>query len=246
MIKGISHCALTYNGILLDTEIKDYMTINVEGRQLIAPNLNIKEVPGRNGDVPISQQYPARDIIVHFLISASRNYLFLEKIKKLTEILQSYDDVVFKFADEDGFRVGRLSSIDDPPYDSNVGMGKFIIHCGDPFLYRELKKSSGIIPRLQFRKYPVKIEAIKATLPATNKVVIRNVTRGTQIILNGIFNTNDELIIKKDSITVNGENKMMWLDFVESEYQHFEVYSEDEITITPNATFNIEFRERVL
>lgn len=240
-----SHCALTYNNVLMDASIKGYMTINVEGRQLIAPNIKNVDVPGRNGDVVLSQQYPARDIIVHFLLQERNNYYFLERIKELTHYLHTDIDVPFGFEDEDGVRFGRLANIDDPPYDSNVGIGKFTIHCQDPFLYKELKTSSGVIPKLNYKKYPIKIESINITTTATNKVVIKNETRGTNIVLNGTFNNGDNLVVSKDNITVNNQNRMNWLDFVESEYQHFQAYAEDVISVNAG-TLEINYRERIL
>ena len=244
-MKSISHCAITFDGILLDAELKDFMTINVEGRQLISKNLETKKIQGRDGDIVLNGQYPSRDITVHFLIKDRNNFMFLEQIKKLTEILETQGEVEFSFADEDGYRKGIVSNVNDPPHDSNVGVGSFTIHCQDPFLYRELRTTNNSIPRLQFKKYDVKIEEIKINIVPTQKIVIKNETRGTKIILNDNF-SDGILIIKKDSITVNGQNKMMCLDFVESDYQNFKLFSGDNVSISPEMNFEIKFRERVL
>lgn len=243
-MRELSHCALTFDGHLLDEEIESFMTVNVEGRQLLSPNLDIVNVPGRNGDVILGGTYPAREITIHFMISDYRNAYFLEKIRRLNEILYTDKEVEFKFNDEDGYRIGRLSATDDPAYDSNVGFGKFTIHCADPFLYGHLRKSKGKIDRLKLKKYSVKIEEIKITASATQKLVITNKNKGTKIILNGDFNSGDEVIITKDKITVNGQNRMYWLDFVNSDYQNFELYSEDELMVSPSANFEISYRER--
>lgn len=245
MTNAISHCAITFNNHLLDAELKDFMTVNVEGRQLISKNLDTKKIPGRYGDIVLNGQYPARDITVHFLIRDKNNLMFLEQIKRLTEILHTEEEIKFSFADEDGFRKGIVSKVNDPPYDSNVGIGSFTIHCSDPFLYRELRNTKDVIPHLTHKKYDVKVEEIKVNLVSTKKIVIRNETRGTKIILNDNF-TSGNLVIKKDSITVNGQNKMMCLDFVESDYQNFKLFSGDKISVSPNMEFEIKFRERVL
>lgn len=243
-MRELSHCALKFDGHLLDEEIESFMTVNVEGRQLLSPTLETVKVPGRNGDVVIGGTYPAREITVHFMISDYRNAYFLEKIRRLNEILYTDKEVEFKFNDEDGYRIGRLSATDDPAYNSNVGFGKFTIHCADPFLYGHLRKTTGKIDRLKLKKYPVKIEEIKITASATQKLVITNKNKGTKIILNGDFNSGDEVIITKDKITVNGQNRMYWLDFVNSDYQNFELYSEDELMVSPSANFEISYRER--
>jgi predicted phage tail component-like protein len=243
-MRELSHCALTFDGHLLDEEIESFMTVNVEGRQLLSRKLETVNVPGRDGDIIIGGTYPPREIAVHFMISDYRNAYFLQKIRRLNEILYTDNEVAFKFDDEDGYRIGRLSGIEDPDYDSNLGFGKFTIHCADPFMYGQLRKTNAKIDELKLKKYPVKIEEIKITTPATNKLVITNKNTGKKIILNGSFAAGDELIITKDKITVNGQNRMYWLDFVNSDYQNFELYSEDEVLVSPSTNFEVSYRER--
>lgn len=245
-MRELSHCALTFDGHLLDEEIESFMTVNVEGRQLLSRKLETVNIPGRNGDIIIGGTYSPRDIIVHFMILDYRNAYFLEKIRRLNEILYTDKEVEFNFKDEDGYRIGRLSNVSDPAYDSNIGFGKFTIHCADPFMYGHLRKTNSKIDELKLKKYPVKIEEIKVTTLATNKLVVTNKNKGTKIILNGDFKAGDKLIITKDKITVNGQNRMYWLDFVNSDYQNFELYSEDEVVVSPNANFEISYRERAI
>lgn len=243
-MRELSHCALTFNGHLLDEEIESFMTVNVEGRQLLSRKLETVNIPGRDGDIIIGGTYPPREITVHFMISDYRNSFFLEKIRRLNEILYTDEEVKFSFNDEDGYRIGRLSNVSDPAYDSNLGFGKFTIHCADPFMYGRLRKTTGKIDELKLKKYPAKIEEIKITAPVTNKLVITNKNTGKKIILNGSFAAGDEVIITKDKITVNGQNRMYWLDFVNSDYQNFKLYSEDEIITSPRTSFEISYRER--
>lgn len=250
-MRELSHCAITFNGHLIDEEIESFMTVNVEGRQLLAPNLETVNIPGRNGDIVIGGTYPSRDITVHFMIKDYRNVFFLEKIRRLNEILYTNREVEFSFLDEDGLRYGRLSEIEDPEYDSNLGFGKFTIHCSDPFLYGELKKTQNKIEKFKLKKYPVKIEKIVIFTIETKKLVITNKTRGTKIILNGNFENWDRIQITKDKITKNeigknDENIISWLDFVNSDYQNFEAYSGDEITTNVTTNIFIFYRERKL
>lgn len=240
-MRELSHCAITFDGHLLDEEIESFMTVNVEGRQLLAPKLETVNIPGRNGDVIIGGTYPPRDITVHFMIRDYKNSFFLEKIRRLNEILYTDKEVKFSFRDEDGFRIGRLSEVEDPEYDSNLGFGKFTIHCSDPFLYGELKNTDSKIEKFKLKKYPVKIEKIKIFTRETKKLVITNKTRGTKIILNGNFNSGEVIRITKDKITVMGRNRMNWLDFVESDYHNFGLFSGDEINVS-GGSFIVYYR----
>lgn len=245
--KEFSHCALSYNGVILDSYLDNYMTVNVEGRQLFSPTLETINVPGRDGDIAIGKNYPSRDIKVHFLMRAEKNEEWLKQIRLLNTLLQSQEDVEFYFNDEYGHWYGQLSDIQDPPYDSNIGIGTFTIHCQDPFLYSEIKTSTGAIPDFEFDYYDVKIESIEIVLnTSTSKLVVRNTSRGTKIILNGSFRSGDKIVITPSTITVNNQNRLMWLDYVESDYHEFRIYSKDSITVSASSSLKINYRERVL
>lgn len=243
-----SHCALCFNDIVLDTYLDNYMTVNVEGRQLFSPTLTKIDVPGRDGDIVISKNYPSRDIKVHFLMRADDNEEWLKQIKTLNLLLQSENDVEFYFDDELGVRYGQLADISDPPYDSNIGIGQFTIHCQDPFLYFAPQvNSDGQMPDLTYDYYDVKIEKIEISpFSNTSKLIIRNNTRGTKIILNGDFKANDKVVITPDTITVNNQNRMQWLDYVESDYHEFKIYSKDRLSANVAVSFYLTYRERVL
>lgn len=249
-----SHCALSFNGTNLDKKLKNYMTVNVEGRQLFAPNLNTVSVPGRDGDIVIDKTYPARDIKVYFLMYAENNEEWLKQIKELTNALQSKGDIWFSFADEEGFRYGQLASFEDPPYDSNIGIGSFTLHCQDPFLYSDIKTASNGMPELKYNFYDIKIERIEGLVKYTcDKVIIVNQTRGLHITLNGRFNQGDKVIMTKDGIRRNNTNIIKYVDYLNSDYHNFRVYSKDKVyvrtvlngtTYSPLAT--IKYRERIL
>ena len=245
MDRRFSHCAITFDGHLLDYEIDSFMTVNVEGRQLLPQNLETVTVPGRNGDVVLGGTYPPRNIVVHFLLGDYKNTFFLEKIKSLNEILYTNKDVEFSFRDEEGYRIGRLSSIEDPPYDSNIGIGKFIIHCSDPFLYGILLTTKDKIENLRYKKYPVKIEKIEVVTNQTEKLVITNKDTGKKIILNHTFSQGNKVVLNKEKIELNGKNIMHSLDFVNSDYQEFELFSGNEVVIT-GGTATIYYREKIL
>ena len=242
-----SHCALSYNGVILDSYLDNYMTLNVEGRQLFSPKLDRVEVPGRDGDIVVDKTYPSRDIKVHYLMTADKNEDWLKQTKLLNMLLQSDEEVEFYFDDELGYRYGQLSEFEDPPYDRNTGIGKFTIHCQDPFLYSDVKTSTGKIPDLEYDYYDVKIESIEVKVSTSiSKLVVRNTTRGSKIILNGSFRSGDNVVITKDKITVNGQNRLTWLDYVESDYHNFKAYSKDSLSTSPAMAMTIKYRERTL
>lgn len=244
-----SKCALTFNGVNLDSKFKNYMTVNVEGRQILAPILNTVSVPGRPGDVVIGQNLPPRKITVHYLLSAKDNREWLKYIKMLNEHLYSETDVEFSFDDESGVRYGRLESVNNPSYDSNFGMGSFTIHCQDPFLYGESKEAVNKVEyySLGINKYPVKWDMIIINVNSSrNKVEIYNPKNRKSIILNGSFSYGDLIVISNADITVNGQSRLAWLDYVRSDYHELDIYNGDSLRSKHGEDVKISYRERVL
>lgn len=240
-----SNCALTFNGVNLDKYLKGYMTVNVEGRQLIAPRAEYITIPGKDGDYYLSKTYPPREIKVHFLLQTKRNYDFLEIIKRLNQVLQTKKEVEFFFRDEEGVRFGQVIASEDPPYDSNTGIGTFTIHASSPFIYSTIRETEGKVPLLKYRKYPVKLVEINIICDDAKKIVVTNISNGQKIILNGDFAKDDKLKITDHEITLNGRNILNYLDFVESDYHEFVIYSEDEIRIS-SGKLKVLYRERAL
>lgn len=214
-----SKSAITYNGRCLDIEIDGYSTVNVIGRQMFAPKLEQQKIRGRDGDIISEFSYPARDIEVQYLLTACNNEEWLIKMKQLTMFLQSDKDVEFSFEDENGFRFGRLGDFEDPPYDSNIGLGKFTIHCQDPYLYSNIKEKINKIDQLQYDYYPVKVESISFVVNQKgNKLVVKNNNSAKRIIVNTDFNPGDKIDFSNSIIRKNNKNILSHLDYVESDF----------------------------
>ncbi len=246
-MREFSPMAITFNGNVLDEEIKGYTTINVEGRSLMAPELSTFTVPGRDGDVVSTKQYPAKDIVVHFLLEEENHVYFMESLRRLNVLLQSKGAVPFSFYDEWGYRTGQVSAVNDPPYDQLAGVGSFTIHCSDPFMYGHMQSATDRMPPLK-SAFPVKIESIVVSVdPNTTSLVVRNVTTGKKIILTDLPKKAGELVITMDDITFDGENCMSALDFAHSDYHGFELHGDDVLEYEPTSVAAVvTFRERVL
>lgn len=236
-----------FNHRHLDRLVPGYSTINVEGRQMFSPSINYDTVRGRHGDILIDSAYPAREIIVHYKMEAESNAVFLRRMKQLTMYLQSDADVEFSFSDEPGVRFGRLSGFEDPPYDANIGMGSFTIHCSDPFLYSAIKESTNEIKAYKLDYYPVRTESIEMQITtAGSKLVLKNTTRGRKIVVNTGFSSGDTVRFEGGNIYKNKGSILRYLDYVESDYFGFDFYSRDRLSSNLARDINVRYRERVL
>lgn len=235
---------VTYNGQVLDDIIPGYQTLNIEGRGLLGRVLNSVIVAGRAGDVVLGQRVSPRDITVYYLIKRASNLEMQASLELLHTALSSEDDVIFQFGDEDYYRIGRLASVENPPYDSYSGVGSFTIHCQDPYKYKEMPVLSGFeieMPATSSHGYRLDRIDVTFTLYA-NKFSVDNLVTGRSIILLGDFPMGDTLRITDRGIWVNGQPAMHRLDFVNSDWKEFKLNAGDTITATESMTMKISER----
>jgi predicted phage tail component-like protein len=235
---------VTYNGQILDDIISGYQTLNIAGRGLLGRALDTVIVAGRVGDVVLGQRVPPRDITVYYLIKSASNQDMQESLELLHMALSSEDDVTFQFGDEEYYRIGRLASAENPPYDSYSGVGSFTIHCQDPYKYKEMPALSGTnitLPETSNDGYRLDQIDVTFTLLADG-FSVKNVTTGRSIILLGDFLAGDTLRITDKGIWVNDEPAMDRLDFVNSDWQEFKLNAGDKITTAKSMTMKVSER----
>lgn len=238
------YCALTYNGVLLDDVIDGYMTINVDGRGIRSPSLNVVTVPGRNGSLVLSQQYPPTLITVYFLLKAPDDKTFRARLGQLHELLQSEDDVKFSFGDETGYRVGRLSDVSNPPYDQNQGVGSFTIYCQTPLLYMEDQEQefTGSVSISE----TVQIVQLEVTLSSPSESLkISNGKTGSQLTVLDSFSAGDVIVVDfvANAIMKNNTNITSKVDFTKSSFVDFKYPEGLELVLEPGNTAKILYRE---
>jgi predicted phage tail component-like protein len=238
------YCALTYNGVLLDDVIDGYMTINVDGRGIRSPSLNVVTVPGRNGSLVLSQQYPPIIMTVYFLLKAPDDKTFRAKLGQLHELLKSEDDVKFSFGDETGYRIGRLSDVSNPPYDQNQGVGSFTIYCQTPLLYmedqqQEFTGSVSISETVQIIQLEVTLSSPAESLRISNR------KDGSQLIVLDSFLEGDVVVVDftSNTVTKNNSNISQKVDFTKSSFVDFKYPEGLELVLEPSATAKILYRE---
>lgn len=235
---------IIFNDKNIDEEIQGYTTINVEGRDLYVDDIETITIPGMDGAIFLGKNYNPRKLTVYFLVKAKSSLEHRKILEKLNVILNTETEVEFTFTDEEKcFYYGKVIGVNNPPVDSHNGIGNFEILCLDPFKHSEVKT----VARKMVSKHnhEVKLENITATVNAnTDKIILKNTTKGTKIILNGKFNINDKIEINLDEIKVNKADRKDLLDFPESDYMDFKLYNGDIITISGAKELIIKYRER--
>ena len=238
------YCALTYNGVLLDDVIDGYTTINVDGRGLFSPSLNVVTVPGKDGGFVLDQQYPPKQITVYFLLKAFQDKVFRERLNKLHALLKSEEDVKFSFGDEKGYRLGRLSEVTNPPYNQNAGVGSFVLYCQKPFLYSDNKERNFTGSTSTIKDIEVDSLTITCDAPADNLKITDKKT-GAQLLVLESFSEGDIVLIdfQNNRITKNKANITQKVDFTKSTFTAFKHPSGLELELSIESPATLVYRE---
>lgn len=229
-MEEIRYCKIKYNDVVLDDKLKNYMTINVEGRGLTAPTLKLVDIEGSDGDYIESEKYPSKDIKVYFVFYTKNNKERLELEEDLNLILQTDQEVKFSFDDEKGYRIGILSQAESIKYDYFTGVGSFTIHCSKPFRYLDEVTQKGENIKIDYKEKHFKIDWISFEFENTGKEFeIKNTTTGEKIKVSNIEKLTGKVIVSKDKITINGGNVSEKLDYTVSTWKKFKVSNGDNI-----------------
>lgn len=239
------YCALTFNGKLLDELIPQYLTLNVDGRGATVRDIKTIDIDGRDGGLIQNANYKSKIITVYFLIMAENDKKYRETLDKLSLELNTISNVSFSFGDEEGYRIGRVSKINNPPYDTNQGIGSFEIYCEYPYKIVGIKTfSAGTRNTINYSDvYKLEYESFTIIPSVTEEIRIRNSTTGEVISIKNLDNTN-EIVITKDSIKQGANDIRNKLDHTISTWKNFKLRNGDVLQYI--GTSNVSVRVRGL
>lgn len=133
--------ALKYNGVFLDTEIPEFRTLSVSGREVLDKESDLKTIDGIHGATVLSHRIPERKITVRYQLKASTAHAFRNAFNKLNKILGAENARVI-FADEpDKYFVGTAHNGETPDPGRLDTTGEIEILCADPFKYSTTEKT---------------------------------------------------------------------------------------------------------
>lgn len=240
---------VTYNGQVLDDIIPGYQTLNINGRGLLGRALDTVIVAGRAGDVVLGQRVPPRDITVYYLIKRTNNLEMQASLELLHAALSSEDDVIFQFGDEEYYRVGRLASVENPPYDSYSGVGSFTIHCQDPYRYSDPEEVPAENIPDTYVSDTVPVSMTVSIVADTTQLKITNSRTGKYILIRGIYLAGQTITFifgNKPKIYVgSGQSILPELDLY-SDFETFAIRAGDQIIVNPESPIEIIARRKVL
>lgn len=236
--------AMDFNGLYIENKIDSYKTFKVIGRETTSNELVFETV--EEGTLTTNVQLPPRELEITYILKRKNSKQLQNDFKRLRNFLTSDEQVPIRFNDDpETFYFGRLSTMEQPPDDSNTVVGTFIIHCDSPYKFGDLITTNGQVAIDTFYKtYP---ERITLEVPTTrNNIEIKNGTE--RITATGTFNAGSKVVVgfKKEEVTmtVNGVEATYMLD-LQSDLENFELRQGQTVT-SPHGDITLEMRERWL
>lgn len=242
--------AMKFDGVFLEDEIEGYRTLSVSGRELIAYEVSDNPISGGDGSRFIGAHLPNRTITVQYSLDSDSPEELRSKFNKMNQLL-SKKQAVLSFNDEpDHEFIGTFAGSGGVPEGRLNVIGTFDIVCSDPYKYNKVQTITGAgsitinIPLAE----SVVVDSFKIE-PSTYTDVfeITNITKGLKLRLINASESVQPITLRPrtQEIIRSGIDRPQLLDW-KSDFENFEVETEDEIKVTPStATLTINIRERL-
>lgn len=242
-----SSVGLIFNGIYVDAEIPEFMTLMVSGRGLVSRDISTTRATSRDGVIISDSTLPARIIRVRYKIEGSDNGHLRDVYERLNKLFHVKGEVEIGFKDDpDFYFVGSLIGISEPDESSNILIGELQFYCSKPFKYRNIDPVTGT--SVIYPDSP-QLYALKANLTfisSTNATLIQFRNSFNQAIAFGpvVSGRTYELRLAGDKpeILENGIRKMTLLS-IESGVETFQIKPDLIYNLSTSGNFTMTFKE---
>lgn len=207
--------ALLLNGEYIEHQINGYRTLNVSGREAFSPEIETFSTGVRDGDKMLYKRFPARTIVVRYMLKADSNEAFRDAYNALGKILNVTDAQLIFNDEPDKYFIGTPCLVGEVDPGKNTVVGEIEFLCTDPFKYSvqefeatpDLDNGSILIDyNGTYRAYPI----LEAAFLNETDVAADGETAGT---LTGdgdcgyiaFFNENEKIVQLGNPDEVDGE-----------------------------------------
>lgn len=206
--------AMQINGEYIENVIVGYRTLQVSGREALAPELDLLET-AQDGARLKNKRYPARTITVKYQLCTESPEAFRQAYNDLGRILNCTDAELIFNDEQDKYFIGTPYRLGEVPPGKNNVVSTFEILCIDPFKYSCIEyeatpspKESSILIDYQgtHRAFPI-LEADMYNESETSEdgETVQTLTGAGDCGFVAFFNENEKIIQLGDPEELDGE-----------------------------------------
>ena len=242
------------SNLTLESLVNGYVTLQVTGRELAGPEVDLPELGYQDGGILVHRRFPTRKIVVTYGLFAEDDVDFRHSFKLLNQQLYTRDKFKFYFRDDpEYYWEGIVTEVGEFPAGTNQGKSTFTITCIDSF-----KRSVKPIEVTGTGHFAVGQNIIYPTLPdkftfkytgAVQNTYVQD-GNGNEIFIEGQFDSGDELELipndpDKQFVYYFGSPNPQRLK-VASHLKRFNIKRGSNVVVNANCTLVMEVSDKQL
>ncbi|MGQ2227094.1 distal tail protein Dit [Fructobacillus fructosus] len=248
---GKSVESLTFNGINLESEIDEFRTVSVDGRDNYSRKLSTSDSFG-DGEFFLRSKIEKNTISVVFFLIAETTEQFNRAFTRLKLLLQG-DEKEFYFADEPEFtRIGTVTKLTNGEPGSLSVKGTIEITMSDPYRHGQTKTIDGqnVVyindPQLTYRQNVDSI-VVNVGESSTNEILL-TIGNDWRLKMNGSFPSSSTIVlnINDRSLTVNGNSALNTIDIMQTNIFEATIEKGSQVRCSQAAKMTVEYRVKQL
>lgn len=245
--------SFTINGVLPESKILGYHTLNVSGREMLTSEVGEKDISHTDGTIYLYKRDLPRELVVTYQLIAPNPEEFMRRFNALCAILNDEQMQIIFNDEQDKYFTATKSSVELPEPGRLAVTGTYTLYCTDPYKYSVKEKNINFMGKTQilnngtkscfprFVMYPRFYEWYDLSIKINKKEIFKAHTYEW-------ISEDSEIILDSNNVIFTVRGKPRWdLVSLNSEMVVFPVGQiEIEVTGTAPIDTSVFFRERWL
>lgn len=136
--------SFTINGVLPESKILGYHTLNVSGREMLSSEVGEKDISHADGTIYLYKRDLPRELVVTYQLIAPNPEEFMRRFNALCAMLNGEQMQIIFNDEQDKYFTATKSSVELPEPGRLAVTGTYTLYCTDPYKYALKRKTADI------------------------------------------------------------------------------------------------------
>lgn len=133
--------SFTVNGVLPESKILGYHTLNVSGREMLSSEIGEKDISHADGTIYLYKRDLPRELVVTYQLIAPNPEEFMRRFNALCAMLNGEQMQIIFNDEQDKYFTATKSSVELPEPGRLAVTGTYTLYCTDPYKYALKEKT---------------------------------------------------------------------------------------------------------